>query len=226
MEEACASGLMSAIFSIEGPAGFGYDPELLGNLYDIGFRMTTLGWNERNPLTGSHKTGGALTDLGKEYVLEAQRVGMIVDVSHISDEGFWGVVDVARGPVIASHSNSRTIHDIGRNISDDMFRAICQLNGVVGINLGAAFVGGNADLDAVCDHVLHFLSLDPEGKHIALGGDLDGVDCLVSGFEGVQSYDVLADKLLQRGVSMDNLQDIYWNNAFGVIKSAVRNNKK
>ena len=107
-----------------------------------------------------------------------------------------------------------------------MFRAICQLNGVVGINFGADFVGGNADLDAVCDHVVHFLSLDPEGKHIALGGDLDGVDRLVSGFDGIQSYDVLADRLLQRGVSVDTLRDIYWNNAFGVIKSAVRNNQK
>ena len=82
-------GIMSAILTIEGPAGFGFDPQLLQDLYAVGFRISSLGWNEKNPLTGSHKTGGGLTDLGREYVKEAQRLGMIVDVSHISDEGFW-----------------------------------------------------------------------------------------------------------------------------------------
>ena len=78
-------GKMSAIFTIEGPAGFDFDPSKLEELYGLGFRITSLGWNEKNPLAGSHKTGGGLTDQGREYVKEAQRLGMIVDVSHISD---------------------------------------------------------------------------------------------------------------------------------------------
>ncbi len=211
-------GKMSAILSIEGPAGFGYDPELLNSLYAAGFRMTTLGWNEQNPLCGSHATGGGLTEQGRAYFQEAQRLGMVVDVSHCSDEAFWEMVDLAQKPIIASHSNSRSVCDVSRNLTDDMFMAICQLDGVAGINLYADFVGGKADLDAVCDHVLHWLKLDPEGKHIALGGDLDGCDSLVCGFDGVQSYPALAAQLAQRGVSEPIIENIFWKNAMGVMQ--------
>ena len=123
-------GMMSGILTIEGPAGFGFDPELLENLHRLGFRITTLGWNEKNPLTGSHKTGGGLTDLGKAYVEEAQRLGMVVDVSHISDEGFWDIMEITKAPVIASHSNSRSVCNVSRNLTDDMFLAICKTGGV------------------------------------------------------------------------------------------------
>lgn len=212
------NGIMSAILTIEGPAGFGFDLALLENLYQIGFRITTLGWNEKNVLTGSHKTGGGLTDLGREYVKEAQRLGMIIDVSHISDEAFWDIIKITKAPVIATHSNSRTVRDVSRNLTDDMFRAICQTGGVAGFNLCADFVGEVPDLDTACDHFLHFLELDPTGKHIALGGDLDGCSELPDGFCGIQDYPKLAEKLLSRGLSEDMVSDIFWNNALGVIQ--------
>ena len=212
------AGLMSAILTIEGPAGFGYDPALLPDLYAVGFRMTTLGWNDQNPLTGSHATGGGLTELGREYVIEAQKLGMIVDVSHISDAGFYDIMDITNAPVIASHSNSRSICDHTRNLTDDMFKAICDCGGVAGINLYSRFVGGNNDLDAVCDHIFHFLSIDPSGKHIALGGDLDGCSSLPAGFDGIQDYPRLAQRLSERGMDIDMIRDIFWNNAIGVIK--------
>lgn len=218
-------GKMSAILTIEGPAGFEYDPALLEDLYKIGFRITTLGWNESNPLTGSHVTGEGLSDKGREYVKEAQRLGMLVDVSHISDQAFWDIIDITDAPVIASHSNSRSICDVTRNITDDMFRAICQTGGVVGFNMYADFVGNNPDLDSASDHFLHFLQLDPSGKHIALGGDLDGCDKLVDGIAGIQDYPKLAKKLSQCGLEDSMIQNIFWNNAIGVIKHAVRNHK-
>ena len=211
------AGIMSAILTIEGPAGFGFDPQLLEVLHQLGFRMTTLGWNEKNVLTGSHKTGGGLTDLGIAYLKEAQRVGMMVDVSHISDEGFWDIIRHTEKPVVASHSNSRAICGHSRNLTDDMFRAICECGGVAGFNQCAPFVGEKADLDTVCDHIIHFLELDPEGRHIALGGDLDGCDQLPQGFDGVQSYPAMAQRLLHRGVDHRILMNIYWNNALGVM---------
>ena len=211
------NGLMSAILTIEGPAGFGFEPSLLQLLHSAGFRMTSLGWNEQNVLTGSHKTGGGLTDLGVAYMKEAQRVGMIVDVSHISDEGFWDIIRHTEKPVVASHSNSRAVCGNSRNLTDDMFRAICETGGVAGFNQCAPFVGENCNLDTICDHILHFLELDPAGKHIALGGDLDGCDTLPEGFEGVQSYPAMAQRLLERGVDEKILMNIYWNNALGVM---------
>lgn len=211
-------GIMSAILTIEGPAGFGYDPELLEDLYLVGFRMSTLGWNEKNQLTGSNQTGGGLTDLGRAYVQQAQRLGMIVDVSHISDEGFWDIINITQAPIVASHSNSRSMFDVKRNLTDDMFRAICETGGVAGINLYSDFLGKNATIDTVCDHIFHFLELDPSGKHISLGGDLDGCECLPEGFDGVQDYPKLAQTLLNRGLGKDILFDIFWNNAVGVMK--------
>ena len=211
-------GIMSGILTIEGPAGFGFDPELLEDLHRLGFRITTLGWNEKNPLTGSHKTGGGLTDLGKAYVKEAQRLGMVVDVSHISDEGFWDIMEITQAPVIASHSNSRSVCNVSRNLTDDIFLAICKTGGVTGINLCPDFLGVNPNLDTVCNHIFHFLTLDPTGKHIALGGDLDGIGSLPEGFTGVQDYEKLAQRLLERGLSEQQVWDIFWNNAMGVMQ--------
>lgn len=211
------SGLMSGILTIEGPAGFDFDPGLLLDMSLVGFRMTSLGWNEKNPLTGSNVTGGGLTLLGKEYVKEAQKHKMIVDVSHISDEGFWDIMNITEKPVVASHSNSRSVHNHSRNLTDDMFRALCQTGGLAGINLYSAFLGENADIDRVCDHIFHFLELDPSGKHIALGGDLDGCESLPSGFDGVDDYPKIASRLLQRGLSAETIRDIYWNNALEVM---------
>ncbi|MBE6920991.1 MAG: membrane dipeptidase [Ruminococcaceae bacterium] len=217
IEENRKNGKMSAILTIEGPAGFDFDPALLEDLYKVGFRITTLGWNEKNVLCGSHKTGGGLTDLGKEYVFEAQRLGMLIDVSHISDEAFWDIMEITNAPVIASHSNSRAVYDVSRNLTDDMFKAICQTGGVAGLNLYPGFLGENATLDTVCNHVIHWLELDGE-KHVALGGDLDGVEALPDGFAGVQDYPKLAECLLARGVSEQTVHDIFWNNAMGVIQ--------
>jgi len=211
-------GLMSGVLTIEGPAGFDYDPALLPDLYLAGFRMTTLGWNEENPLTGSHITGGGLTLQGRAYVEEAQRSGMIVDVSHISDEGFWDIMDITCKPVIASHSNSRSVCDVSRNLTDDMFRAICQTGGVAGLNMYGMFIGGDGSLNAACDHILHWLEIDPEGKHIALGGDLDGCDNLLADFGGVQDYPVLARRLSERVVGEHTLANLFWNNALEVFR--------
>ena len=218
IEENRANGKMSAILTLEGTAGIDYNPALLEDLWAIGFRVTSLGWNEKNPLTGSNVTGGGLTDLGREYVKEAQRLGMRVDVSHISDEGFWDIMKITEAPILATHSNSRAVHNHSRNLTDDMFRAIRETGGVAGYNACRDFTGENPNLDTVCDHILHFLELDPDGKHIALGGDLDGVETMPDGFEGVQSYPALARKLLDRGLTEENVMDIFWNNAIRVMK--------
>lgn len=220
------AGKMSAILTLEGTAGFGHDPELLPDLHAVGFRITSLGWNERNPLTGSHETGGGLTDQGRAYVRMAQSLGMLVDVSHISDEGFWDIMDITQAPVIATHSNSRAVCNHSRNLTDDMFRAICKSGGVAGYNACDAFTGADPDLDTICDHIFHFLELDPSGTHIALGGDLDGVDRMPRGFEGVQSYGVLAQRLLERGLDEKTVGNIFWNNALGVMDRAVCNYAK
>jgi membrane dipeptidase len=99
-----------------------------------------------------------------------------------------------------------------------MFRAICETGGVAGINQYAEFLGHQPNLDTVCAHILHFLELDPEGDHIALGGDLDGCDTLAEGFDGVQSYPAMAQRLLALGVGEKIVRKIYWENALEVME--------
>jgi membrane dipeptidase len=100
-----------------------------------------------------------------------------------------------------------------------MFKAIMQSGGVAGYNMCADFTfEKDPTIDHVCDHILHFLELDPSGKHIALGGDLDGCDELPKGFDGVQSYPSLFRRLLDRGLDEKTLRDITWNNAIGVMR--------
>ena len=151
---------------------------------------------------------------------------MLVDVSHISDAGVWDILKITNAPIVATHSNSRALCPHSRNLTDEMFRAIVETDGVTGINQYALFLGENPTLDTVCDHIFHFLDLDPSGKHIALGGDLDGCDAFAEGFEGIQSYPALAQRLLDRGLSRQMVEDIYWNNAIGVMERAVCNHQK
>ena len=126
-------------------------------------------------------------------------------------------MDITQAPVVATHSNSRSICNVSRNLTDDMFRAICRTGGVAGINMYSAFIGDEPNLDHLCDHILHFLELDPSGKHIALGGDLDGCDTLCQGINGIDDYSALAEQLMLRGVSERTVFDIFWNNAMEVF---------
>jgi membrane dipeptidase len=99
-----------------------------------------------------------------------------------------------------------------------MFRAICQTGGVAGFNQYADFVGENPTLDTVCDHILHLLEMDCDCRHMALGADLDGCDTLSAGFDGIQSYPALATRLLARGVTDEMVRNLFWNNAWRVMK--------
>ena len=222
-----AAGKMSAVLTLEGPAGINFDAGRLEELYKRGLRISTLGWNETNILTGSHVTGGGLTDAGREYVRECQRLGILVDVSHISDEAFWDIMDITEAPIVASHSNLRSVCDHSRNLTEDMYRAIVQTGGTAGINLCAPFIKAEgADFDATCDHIIRMLEIDPTGRHVSLGGDLDGCDELPAGFVGIQSYNALADRLLERGLDEQTIRNIYWHNTMGVMDRAVRNHQK
>lgn len=211
-------GKLSAILTLEGTAAIGFDPERLEELSKLGFRMSTLTWNEGNPLAGSHITGEGLSDRGRAYVKTAQALNILVDVSHISDRAFFDILEMTEAPIVASHSNSRAVCPVSRNLTDDMFRAICQTGGVAGLNLYNGFLGtGRVSLEVPCRHILHWLELDPEGEHIALGGDLDGCDAVPTGFSGVDCYDKLAQALLDHGVGQKLVRRIFWDNAMDVM---------
>lgn len=217
-EQTIAEGRVAAFLSIEGAEALDCDPSQLEAAYQMGIRMMTLTWNGANALAGSHLTGGGLTDRGRAFVREAQRLGILIDVSHLSDDAFWNLLDITEAPIVASHSDSRAVWQHSRNLTDDQFREIAQTGGVVGLNLFTKFLGDSpVTLETAVRHTLHWLELGG-AQHICLGGDLDGCDSLPVGFEGIRNYPDLADALLSRGVPEQIVRDMMYNNLMKVVK--------
>ena len=200
--------------SLEGPEVIGCDPDQLEELRELGFLMTTLTWNYPNALAGPHGTDQGLTEQGKAFVRRAQELGIVIDVSHLSEKAFWDLIDITTAPIVASHSNSRVLCPHTRNLSDEQFKVICNLGGLVGLNLYAPFLNekGSADFSDFKRHMDHFLDLGGE-HHLAVGGDLDGCDCLPTGFTGVQSWNDLGRWLMQQGVEEEMVNNVFNNNA-------------
>lgn len=212
VDAAAAQHKTAALLSIEGADLLDCDMAHLETAASWGVRLLNPVWNNANALCGScaQEPERGLSARGVEFVARMEELGIHTDVSHISDAGFWDVLRRAKRPVVASHSNARAICPHRRNLTDDMFRAIRDTGGVVGINLYADFVGGDS-MEQLIAHIERFLSLDGE-KTVALGGDLDGCEALAAGFSDVQDVAKLYQTLEERGYPQTLLEDIFWNN--------------
>lgn len=178
--------------------------------------MTTLTWNDDNALAGCHRSFQGLTAQGKDFVREAQRMGLRIDVSHLGERAFWDLADMTTEPILASHSNCRALCEHTRNLTDDQLRAIAESGGTVGLNLYPPFLGEQADFDTVCAHLEHMLSVCGE-EHVALGGDLDGCDKLALGFSSVADYAELYGYLSNRGYSGALLDKLFFQNLLRLL---------
>lgn len=216
------TGRIAALLSVEGGELLDGDPASLATAAAWGVRCVNLTWNHGNALSGSHCDGPdrGLTDRGREFVREAERRGIWLDVSHLSDAGFWDLAAMASRPLIATHSNAWAVCPHSRNLTDDMFRAICDSGGFAGINLYVPFLGGDG-LEDVARHIEHFLALGGE-KHIGLGGDLDGCGRLPRGIAGVQDLPRLWDFLSARGYDEGLLTDLFYNNLFHFLEKSEK----
>lgn len=220
----CKKGV-NVILGIEGGEAIGRDFGKVEELYRKGVRLMTLTWN--NPLAISdtcvHKAeclngepdyAGGLTHFGKDVVREMNRLGMMVDVSHLSDQGFYDVAEISVKPFIASHSNARALCPHPRNLTDDMFRVLIAKGGVAGINFYHRFLrpdGGAADLNDILRHIEHFMALGGE-KNVGIGTDFDGIDCLPEGFTGTRDLGKLCEALLRMNYPEDLVRDILAGN--------------
>ncbi len=220
VERAVEGGFAAALVSIEGAEGIDCDPGRLQHAWDLGVRMISLTWNHVNALAGCQGTDVGLTEQGREFVRRAQRLGMLIDVSHLSDRGFWDLCDITEGPIVASHSNARAVCGHPRNLTDDMFRQIVQTGGTAGINLYGDFLteGETCTLEDVWRHAAHFLSLGG-AKHLALGGDLDGCRRLPEPVTGVDGYRDVIGCLLAHGLSERETADISFYNLLEVVRT-------
>lgn len=222
-------GIMSAVLTIEEGAVCMGDTGILGRFYEEGVRMMTLTWNFQNELAWPNridlKTGicipeteHGLTKKGFEFVELMEELGMVVDVSHLGDAGFWDVVKASKRPFAASHSNARGMASHVRNLTDDMIRTLAERGGVMGINFGAAFLsdgenGAESTKSRISDMIRHIRYIKNLGgiECIGLGSDYDGI---VSELELTSPADFpkLSDALLKEGFTETDVEKIFYKN--------------
>ena len=221
LESSQNEGKLSAILAVEDAKLLSKDLSRLERLYEFGVRILTLGWKGHSCVCGSYDTDEGLTDFGFEVLKECERLGIIVDVSHLSEKGFWDVAGKAQKPFIASHSNCHILCDHRRNITDVQLRTIVSAGGICGINLvgkhlakrlpGERALDPAEVLEAVCSHIEHFHSIAPE--NVCLGLDLDGTEPL-AGLESIDKAPNLFEALTNRGMDEKNARNIFYNNAY------------
>ena len=221
IDDAAKQGKIAALLSIEGCERFGCSLEALERLFQKGVRIVHLTWNHDNALSGAAMDGGGgLTAAGRAFVPAAQSMGVALDLSHISERGFWDVLECARRPVLAGHSNAFALCPHPRNLTDGQFTALLNRGGVAGLNLHRPFLGLGEDVAAVVAHAEHWLSLGGE-RAVCLGCDLDGIPALPEGMTGVESLGALYEAMLRRNWSEDLVRDIFYRNLRDFFRSAL-----
>lgn len=175
--------------------------EALRCLYELGVRAMTLTWSNRNDIAdgiNEEVTGSGLTLFGKQVVAEMNRLGMLVDVSHISTAGFWSVIETSTKPIIATHSNAKSLCSHPRNLNDEQIKALAQNGGLVGITFAGQFLEEdwrNACIESVYKHIDYMLNLIGNDDHIGFGSDFDGISHPPYNIQGVQDYKPLIEYL-------------------------------
>ena len=261
-------GKVAIFIGVEGGHAIEGSLDNLRTLYAKGARYMTLTWNNGNEWAGSSvgsgetRTGG-LTAFGKSVVREMNRLGMLVDLSHVSDTTFYDAIATSSVPILVSHSSARAINDVPRNLSDDQLRAVAANGGVVNVNFYSRFLdagyrqrveeiersiraqrraaGGDtpsakARIDAerdslmalvppvpfsvLIDHIDHIARVAGV-DHVGLGSDFDGVTALPHGMEDVTALPRIAQALLDRGYSDDDVRKMLGGNMLRLMEQVL-----
>lgn len=226
-------GKIAALIGIEGGHAIQDNLELLRAFYNRGVRYMTLthtnsnGWadssGDLSDSTVVHHNG--LTTFGKAVVREMNTLGMMVDISHVSDKTFYDALEVSRAPIIASHSACRALADVPRNMTDQMIMELAKKGGVVQVNFYCNFLTSKrpprVTIDDVVAHIDHIRQIAGIGV-IGIGSDFDGIDCSPEGLEDVSKFPNLTRKLLERGYTADDIRRIYGGNLLRVMRTVEK----
>ncbi len=175
--------------------------EALRCLYELGVRAMTLTWSNRNDIAdgvNEEGSGGGLTVFGRKVVAEMNKLGMLVDVSHIAPAGFWDVIEASSKPIIATHSNAKALCPHPRNLDDKQILAINENGGLIGVTFAGQFLEedyNKACIESVYRHIDYMLNLMGNDEHIGFGSDFDGISHPPYNIHGVQDYKPLIEFL-------------------------------
>lgn len=234
LEDARRRGQIALVLSLEGADPLGGTSVLLPILHRLGIRLLGLTWNGRNAFADGCQESGGLTAAGRDLVRHAWELGMAVDVSHLSDAGFREVLSLGQGPVLASHSNCRSLCPHPRNLTDDQLTALMRRNGVVGLNQ-VSFLArrphSRDGLDDLCAHLLHIW--DRTGGRACLGLDFareyaeamsrhrlywlhwdPSQEDLLDGWGGLTA---LEERLRERGFPSEALEAVFYGNLWNFL---------
>ena len=239
IEQAVSEGKVALLLSLEGAEPLGKDLALLRIFYELGVRLLGIVWSRRNyagdgaffaPRREGQK--GGLTDFGVALVERAQKLGMVLDASHLNDEGFADLVHFSEGPFIASHSNCRALAPSMRNLTDEQIRIIANRGGVIGLNGFGGFVGATttehptlSDLIRHTHHITQLVGAD----HVGLGLDLcDALGLILPEDDPdqrdvIQSMEEIADliQLIRRDFEPVAAEKILGKNFYRVLKTVL-----
>ena len=238
IEDNQRDGLMSAMLTLEERAVINNDLAILRNYYRLGVRMITLTWNHPNGIgypnlisTKEYKdlyhinTQDGLTDFGIEYVREMERLGIIIDVSHLGDAGFYDVLKYTTKPFVASHSNARSVCGVARNMSDDMIKLLAKRNGVMGINfcgdfLKASKTGGvRSCVEDMVKHILYIRDLVGI-DYVGLGSDFDGISQDLE-LKDASMMPMLKDALFEAGLKEEEIEKVFYKNVLRLYQTIL-----
>ncbi|MDX9872345.1 MAG: dipeptidase [Clostridia bacterium] len=212
------------LLAIEGGEVLEGRTSLLRILHELGFRSLGLTWNQRNLLADGaweNASKGGLTRHGTDTVREMNKLGMLIDVSHLADAGFWDVLAVSEKPVAATHSCCRALMDHPRNLTDEQLAALGRNNGIIGINFFPGFLSpGKAGISNVVSHLEHAAAIAGI-DHIGLGSDFDGINRTPAGLEDVTKIAVIPEALLQRGWKEAEVRKIMGGNFIRVLSDVL-----
>ena len=218
---------------------------LLRDFYDLGVRYMTLthansnGWADSSG--DANKPNNGLSPFGKNVVHEMNRLGMMVDVAHVSDKTFWDALETSKAPIFSSHSSCRALADVPRNMTDQMITAMAKKGGVIQINFSCGFLkkgsgaagstGGStgavpratvADVVKHINHAVEIAGVDAVG----LGSDFDGITCAPEGLDSVDKWPNLTRALLEEGYTAAEIRKIYGENTLRVMAAVEQTAKQ
>lgn len=225
-------GKVASMMGVEGGYSIENQLSLVQRFYDRGVRYITLTHSKTIPWADSATDEAqheGLTPFGEEVVREMNRVGMLVDISHVSEATMEDALRVTKAPVIFSHSSAKAICDHPRNVPDAILKKLPENGGVVMINFMSGYIAPTAELEKdpkargtifdVCDHIEHVIKTAGI-DHVGIGSDFDGVSSLPVGLEDVSKYPYITQILLDRGYSEEDLHKLLGENVLRVLEQA------
>lgn len=226
-------GALAAVLHIEGVECIDADLDFLEVLYAAGLRSLGPVWSRHNifghgvpfRFPGSPDIGPGLTEAGKRLVAACNRLGVLIDLSHITERGFWDVAELSSAPLVATHSNAHALCPTPRNLTDEQLRAIRDSNGMVGLNFATGFLRpdgrmqADTEIELMVRHLDHMIEVAGE-THVGLGSDFDGA-IIPKAIGSAAGLPVLIDALAQHGYDRPLLEKLAHGNWLSLLERTI-----